>query len=179
MKPKGTEPTKRRLILEAGNLVIVHPRDSDRGLPLVFEVDQVSDGLHWFLGRLDGVDRGQRLLVESPVNNDARYVNQATVAAASEQTFALEFEPTWERVQQRAFVRVSAQGVELRVVRFSAKPEGEAPAAPEDGKDDEASGDEASSGCGCATVDLSRQMGPGLLGLFTLVALAGRRRRCA
>lgn len=122
VKPDRTEPKKRRLILETGSLVIVHPRDSDRGLPLVFEVDQVADGLHWFLGKIDGIERGQPLLVESPVANDARYVNQATVAAASEQTFALQFEPNWERVQQRAFVRVSARGVRLRIVRVSAVP---------------------------------------------------------
>ncbi|MCP4906826.1 MAG: hypothetical protein GY910_17780 [bacterium] len=54
--------------------------------------------------------------------NDARYVTRATVFASSRETFALKLDPLWERVQQRAFVRISAQGLQVRVVRLATRP---------------------------------------------------------
>jgi hypothetical protein len=58
------------------------------------------------------------MIVESPIHDDARYVTRATVEACSPQTFALQLDPVWERVQQRAFVRIYAHGLQVRVVRF-------------------------------------------------------------
>jgi len=49
----------------------------------------------------------------------------------------------------------------------------------QDDQDQAPSGDEASGGCGCGTVDQSGRMAPGLLALLTLLSLVGRRRRCA
>jgi len=116
------KPSQRRMILEAGGLVILHPDGPAGGFPMVVSVDQVADGLHWFLGCIDPIRRGEQLIVESPVQDDARYVTRATVAASSPATFALKLEPTWERVQQRAFVRISAHGLQVRVLRPSMAP---------------------------------------------------------
>jgi len=41
------------------------------------------------------------------------------VTASSANTFALALEPVWERVQQRAFVRISAHNLQVRIVRSS------------------------------------------------------------
>jgi c-di-GMP-binding flagellar brake protein YcgR len=86
---------------------------------MVVAVDQLSKGYHWFLGSVDPISRGETVIVEFPVPNDARYATRATVAAASAETFALELDPDWERVQQRAFIRISAYGLQVRVVRLS------------------------------------------------------------
>lgn len=112
-------PQTRRLMIEAGNLVILHPDGPAGGFPMVIPVDQVIDGQHWFLGSCSPLTRGETLIVESPVPNDARYVTRATVTARSPETFALALEPVWERVQQRAFVRISAHGLQVRVERHS------------------------------------------------------------
>ncbi len=110
-------PQTRRLIIEAGDLVILHPDGPAGGFPMVVAVDQVADGQHWFLGSCDPIARGEKLTVESPIPNDARYVTRATVTATSASTFALKLEPLWERVQQRAFVRISAHNLQVRIVR--------------------------------------------------------------
>jgi c-di-GMP-binding flagellar brake protein YcgR len=89
---------------------------------MVVSVDQVRDGLHWFLGCCDPIARGESLIVELPVADDARYVTRATVAASSPATFALKLDPDWERVQQREFVRISAHGLPVRVIRSSSPP---------------------------------------------------------
>lgn len=108
----------RRIIVEAGRLVILHPDGPAGGFPMVVAVDHVADGTHWFLGSIEPLRRGQRLIVECPIPDDARYATRATVVACSPSTFGLRLEPEWERVQQRAFVRVSAHGFQVRVVRL-------------------------------------------------------------
>jgi c-di-GMP-binding flagellar brake protein YcgR len=113
------EPERRRLIAEAGHLLILHPDGPAGGFPMVVPVDHVADGLHWFLGSCAPLRRGENLIVESPVEHDARYSTRATVAACSTETFALRISPIWERVQQRAFVRISAHGLQVRVMRPS------------------------------------------------------------
>ncbi|HPG28183.1 MAG: PilZ domain-containing protein [Spirochaetaceae bacterium] len=113
------ESNKRRILLEAGSLVILHPDGPAGGFPLVVSVDQVADGLHWFLGSCDPIGRGETVIVESPVIDDSRYLTRAVVKACSPATFALQLEPVWERVQQRAFVRISAHGLQVRVLRPS------------------------------------------------------------
>jgi c-di-GMP-binding flagellar brake protein YcgR len=118
---------ERRLILEAGSVVILHPDGPAGGFPLVIPVDQVADGLHWFLGCIDPIRRGDTLMVESPVQDDARYVTRARVEASSQSAFALRIEPVWQRVQQRAFVRISAHGLQVRVVRSKPSAETAAP----------------------------------------------------
>lgn len=115
---EDASPQTRRLIIEAGRLVILHPEGPAGGFPLVVPVDHVEDGTHWFLGSIEPLRRGQSLLVECPIPDDARYATQATVVACSPSTFGLRIEPEWERVQQRAFVRVSAHGYQVRVVRL-------------------------------------------------------------
>ena len=110
-------PQTRRMIIEAGDLVILHPDGPAGGFPMVVAVDQVADGQHWFLGCCDPIARGEKLTVESPIPKDARYVTRATVTASSASTFALKLEPLWERVQQRAFVRISAHNLQVRIVR--------------------------------------------------------------
>lgn len=117
---EASRTTTRRLILEAGNLVVLHPDESGGGLPIVVPVDQVANGKHWFLGSCDPVQRGEFMLVEMPIPRDARYVTRARVFAASPNCFALEIERDWERVQQRAFIRISSHGVQVRVVRLGA-----------------------------------------------------------
>lgn len=109
----------RRMMLEAGRLVILHPDGPAGGFPRVVPVDDVERGTHWFLGSIEPLRRGQTLIVECPVPEDARYATRATVVACSPSTFGLEIEPEWERVQQRAFVRVSAHGCQVRVVRLA------------------------------------------------------------
>lgn len=111
------EPERRRLIVEAGHLLILHPNGPAGGYPMVAPVDHVADGLHWFLGSCAPLDRGETLIVESPIQNDARYSTSATVVASTPETFALRIAPEWQRMQQRAFVRISAHGLQVRVVR--------------------------------------------------------------
>ncbi|MEZ4278386.1 MAG: PilZ domain-containing protein [Myxococcota bacterium] len=111
------ESERRRLIVEAGHLLILHPNGPAGGYPMVVPVDHVADGLHWFLGSCAPLERGEALIVESPIQNDARYSTSATVAASSAETFALRLSSEWERLQQRAFVRISAHGLQVRVVR--------------------------------------------------------------
>ena len=119
----------RRMILEAGQLVILHPDGPAGGFPMVVAVDKVANGEHWFLGSIEPIGRGETLIVERPVPDDARYATRARVVAGNPSTFALAIEPEWERVQQRAFVRISAHGLLVRVVRLAAptEPEDEIP----------------------------------------------------
>lgn len=125
---KTDDAAQRRLIVEAGDLLILHPEGPAGGYPMVVPVDHVADGLHWFLGSCAPLGRGASLIVESPIQHDARYSTTATIAACSSATFALRIEPVWERVQQRAFVRISAFGLQVRVMRPSqASPEPPAP----------------------------------------------------
>jgi c-di-GMP-binding flagellar brake protein YcgR len=84
---------------------------------MVVPVDAVANGQHWFRGSIEPVQRGETLIVELAVANDARYATRGVVAATSPETFALRIEPLWERMQQRAFVRISTHGLEVRVVR--------------------------------------------------------------
>lgn len=107
----------RRILVEAGGVVILHADGPAGGYPKVVAVDNVADGLHWFLGSCAPVRRGETLVVESPVPNDARYSTHAKVMAATDQTFALRIQPEWSRVQQREFVRISAHGLQVRVER--------------------------------------------------------------
>ena len=123
-------PKERRLILEADHLVILHPDGPAGGYPMAVRVDRVDKGLHWFLGCCDPIGRGESMIVESPIHDDARYVTRATVEACSPQTFALKLKPVWERVQQRAFVRIYAHGLQVRVLRLP--PLGSEPAAASD-----------------------------------------------
>ena len=111
--------SQRKLILEAGQTVILHPDGPAGGFPMIVTVDHVEDGQHWFLGSVAPIQRGETLIVESPVPGEARYVTRASVAASSKATFALELEPSWQRVQQRAFIRISAHGLAVRLVRLS------------------------------------------------------------
>lgn len=121
---KTDDAARRRLIVEAGHLLILHPEGPAGGYPMVVPVDHVADDLHWFLGSCAPLGRGATLIVESPIQHDARYSTTATIAACSSATFALRIEPVWERVQQRAFVRISAFGLQVRVMRPSqASPE--------------------------------------------------------
>ncbi|MFO0690164.1 MAG: PilZ domain-containing protein [Myxococcota bacterium] len=114
-----TNPDRRRLKIEAGDLLILHPEGPAGGYPMVVPVDHVDDDLHWFLGSCAPLGRGASLIVESPIQHDARYSTSATIAACSAATFALRISPIWERVQQRAFVRISAHGLQVRVMRPS------------------------------------------------------------
>ena len=120
------------MMIEAGSLVILHPDGPAGGFPMVVTVDRVSDGIHWFLGSIDPLSRGGTVIVESPVPNDARYATHATITACSAATFALRLEPEWERVQQRAFVRISAHGLHVRVVRLAPPAPGESEIQPGD-----------------------------------------------
>jgi c-di-GMP-binding flagellar brake protein YcgR len=113
------QPERRRPKVEAGDLLILHPEAPAGGYPMVVPVDHVADGVHWFLGSCAPVERGETLMVESPIQNDARYSTSATVVASTPETFALRLSPNWERVQQRAFVRISAHGLQVRVVRLT------------------------------------------------------------
>jgi len=110
---------QRRVILEAGSTAILRLDGPAGGRTLAIPVDQVADGLHWFLGSCAPLERGDPLRVESAVSGDARYVTRARVEASSPATFALRLEPLWSRVQERSFVRISAQGMTVRVVRTS------------------------------------------------------------
>jgi hypothetical protein len=112
-------PKTRRMILEAGSPVILHPEGPAGGFPLVVSADRVSGGVHWFLGSIAPLRRGESLIVESPIPNDARYATRAKVVGCSPETFGLEIQTEWERVQERAFVRVSAHGFRVRVVRLA------------------------------------------------------------
>jgi len=112
-------PQTRRMMLEAGSLVILHPDGPAGGFPMVVSVDQVSRGEHWFLGAIAPLKKGETLIVERPIENDARYATRATIVGASPETFALRLDDDWERVQQRAFVRISAHGLQVRIVRLS------------------------------------------------------------
>ncbi|MEZ4331914.1 MAG: PilZ domain-containing protein [Myxococcota bacterium] len=114
---ESSDSDRRRLIVEAGHLLILHPDGPAGGYPLVVPVDHVADGIHWFLGSCAPLVRGDQLIVESPVQHDARYSTSATVVACSPQTFGLRISPLWERLQQRAFVRISAHGLQVRVER--------------------------------------------------------------
>ncbi len=107
----------RRMILEAGTLVILHPDGPAGGYPMIIAVDRVEDGLHWFLGSCNPIQSGEALLVESAVAGNARFATRAKIMAKSDQSFALKIQATWKRVQQREFVRISVHGLQVRVVR--------------------------------------------------------------
>ncbi len=109
--------TKRRIILEEGSLVVLHPDGPAGGFPMVATVDRVSKGWHWFLGSCDPIKRGETVVVESGAREAARHVTRAKVVASSPGTFALALDPLWEQVQQRAFVRIFAHGLQVRVLR--------------------------------------------------------------
>jgi c-di-GMP-binding flagellar brake protein YcgR len=115
------ESERRRLIVEAGHLLILHPNGPAGGYPMVVPVDHVADGLHWFLGSCAPLERGEAVVVESPIQNDARYSTNATIVASTPETFALRIASEWQRLQQRAFVRISAHGLQVRVVRQRAR----------------------------------------------------------
>lgn len=68
---------EHRLILETGDLVILHPDGPAGGFPMAAIIDRASDGLHWILGCCDAIGCGEAMLVESPVHDDARYVTRA------------------------------------------------------------------------------------------------------
>jgi c-di-GMP-binding flagellar brake protein YcgR len=110
-------PNESELSLEVGHLVTLHPDGPAGGFPMDVRVDRITDGLHWFLGCCEPIGRGESMTVESPIHDDARYVTRATVEASSREMFALRLKPIWERVQQRAFVRVFAHGLQVRVLR--------------------------------------------------------------
>ena len=116
---KKPQAERYKPIVEAGHLLILHPQAPAGGYPMVVPVDHVADDLHWFLGSCAPLMRGETLIVESPVQNDARYSTSAVVVASTSETFALRLSPSWERVQQRAFVRISAHGLQVRVVRLA------------------------------------------------------------
>ena len=107
----------RQMIIEAGALVVLHPDGPAGGYPMVIAVDRVEEGLHWFLGSCDPIERGEALLVESAIADTARFATRAKVVAKSDQSFALKIQTTWQRVQQREFVRISAHNLQVRVVR--------------------------------------------------------------
>jgi c-di-GMP-binding flagellar brake protein YcgR len=115
------DPDRRRLTVEAGHLLILQPQGTASGYPMVVPVDHVADGLHWFLGSCAPLERGETLTVESPIQNDARYSTSATIVASTPETFALRIERDWQRLQQRAFFRISAHGRQARVVRRPAQ----------------------------------------------------------
>ncbi len=125
------QPEGRRLSVEAGHLLILQPDGTAPGYPMVVPVDHVADGLHWFLGACAPLGRGDELVVESPIQNDARYTTTATIVACSPETFALRLSPDWQRLQQRAFFRISAHGRQARVIRPHRKQK-----AAEDGRAD-------------------------------------------
>jgi len=112
----------RRLILEAGYEVFLRPEPAAATSPtsirdpIATRVDQVDHGLHWFLGSCAPFARGELVRVEAAVTKDARYATQARVEASSPETFALRIEPLWHRVQERAFVRIAAHGMQVRVL---------------------------------------------------------------
>lgn len=112
-------PKTRRMNLEPGSLVILHPEGPADDFPLVVSVDRVSDGVHWLLGSIAPLRRDESVIVEFPIPNDARYATRAKVVGCSPETFGLEIQTEWERVQERAFVRVSAHGFSVRVVRLA------------------------------------------------------------
>ena len=115
----------RRMMLEAGSLVILHPDGPGGGLPMILNVDHVDNGVHWFRGSIEPGRRDHPLIVEAPIANDARYATQARVTAYTPSSFGLQIDREWERVQQRAFVRVSAHGFRVRIVRVAASPSDE------------------------------------------------------
>jgi c-di-GMP-binding flagellar brake protein YcgR len=123
----------RRLILEAGYEVFLRPEPSAAPLPtsirdpIAARVDQVDHGVHWFLGSCAPFARGELVRVETAVANDARYATQARVEASSPETFALRIEPLWHRVQERAFVRIAAHGMQVCVLRTQPSDEDPAP----------------------------------------------------
>ena len=110
-------PKRRRIIVEEGSLVVLHPDGPAGGFPMVATVDHVAKGWHWFLGSCDPIQRGEIVVVESGAQEAARHITRAKVVASSPGTFALEIDPLWEQVQQRAFVRIFAHGLQVRVLR--------------------------------------------------------------
>lgn len=114
---KKARAKTRPMVLEAGNLVTLHPDGPAGGFPMVVPVDHVENGTHWFLGSIAPLRRGHSVTVECPVPGDARYATRAEIVACSPSAFGLAIEPRWERDQERAFVRVSAHGLQVRVVQ--------------------------------------------------------------
>jgi hypothetical protein len=117
-----SSPQTRNVAIGAGSLVILHPDGPAGGFPMVIAVDHVAEGQYVFVGCCDPIGPGEALIIESPVANDARYVSRGIVVASSPDAFTLEIDPLWERVQQRAFVRISAHGLPVRIVRLAHHP---------------------------------------------------------
>ena len=122
-------PQTRKRTIGAGSLVILHPDGTAGGFPMVIAAEAVSGSEVRFRGCCDPIGPGEALIVESPVANDARYMTRGTVISSSRDSFTLDIDPLWERVQQRAFVRISAHGLPVRIVRLTpATPSDEIPA---------------------------------------------------
>jgi hypothetical protein len=119
-----SEPDKRRLMLERGSVIGLFPEGPAGGFPKTVAIDRVSDGLHWILGSCAPLGRGEMLMVEYPVPKDARYIAHARIEACSDRTFGLRIDETWERAQQREFVRISTHGLLVRVVPAAAESPG-------------------------------------------------------
>ena len=61
--------------------------------------------------------KGDSVMVEYSIPGDALYTTHAWIGICATETFALQIETLWERAQQREFVRISAYGLQVRVVR--------------------------------------------------------------
>lgn len=116
--PSADDKT-HRIKLEAGSLLILHPDVPTGGFPMVAPVDFVEQGTYWFLGSIEPLRQGESLIVECPIPGDARYATCASIVACSPSTFGLRIEPEWERIQERAFVRVTVHGYTVQVVRLA------------------------------------------------------------
>lgn len=109
------EPQENRLPIEAGLGLTLHADGPARGYPMAVIVDSVVDGIVWILGSSAPLGRGDRLVVESSVREHGRFTTSGEIVASNDQTFGLRLGSNWRRLQQRAFVRISAHGLQVRV----------------------------------------------------------------
>jgi hypothetical protein len=111
---------QRKLILEAGSLVVLYSDGPVDAFPVSTCVERVAEGKHWFLGSCEPLREGDSLMVEYAIPDEALYTTDALIEICSASGFALKIEPLWERVQKREFVRIMAFGLQVRVVRSQA-----------------------------------------------------------
>lgn len=104
-----------RLPIEEGQTLTLHADGPAGGYPKLATVDSIVDGTLWFLGSSAPLGRGDRLMVESSVPDHGRFTTSAEIIASNDQTFGLRLSSNWRRLQQRAFVRISAHGLQVRV----------------------------------------------------------------
>jgi hypothetical protein len=82
-------------------------------------IEECEEGVIWLKGAIAPLASGDVVVLEQPIEGDARYMATAEIDEVSPDRYALRVVEAWRRRQQREFVRVSTYGIRVRVSRPS------------------------------------------------------------